>query len=870
MSEQRYYVLTISGIPHAFTDGHFDSGSIDGVTYNNYYPHLDLKGGKWKGDQWKLREGKGKPGMLTISVLNVGDVLSTLFATRLASSHQTHVMEDWDFAATVGTTLYVYDHSAFGASGYLYYDLETLEFTGKTNQGGAVTYDRFDSADRAQFGSMGCAHQIRGVGDDDYEANPVVSDHPLRWEGRIVTLWSGAIDSNGALVKPTVDFRGTFVDWKTSKGGGRYTFTIKSTQGILSKKIGVTSGKGAMRTSKSVNLYPSDMFWYICASDVSFAPEDRPTFRAGVYIKWNDGTGTGKLLTSGTYTSIDDIGLASVTHAGYEWAISLSSMGIGNMKVKFQNLSTSKDIVTVQFAPTGLGTALGFDSDIIGPFGQAGDSDDTVEATHTLSKVYASPYTDRLYVENHNIVISSYDQNSLFARNALVVRVKNRNFETALVFRVGPETADGAGDDYFPVLRNSGDALAPIYTEEEEGVSANHAIQSDSIAPSQFISHILDSTDGNAYNGNNDVLPLGWGAELPQAYSRISGGLGDGGGSEVQRWLVDSPTTIGDLLRSVFQLQGWMISQRAGILELARMGEPSVTDSTITLDDGDIMPGSVLGTAQDAGMLINSVVLSANYNLSSDEYDRDKVDSISNQSSIAGGGSLGAMDVEARGVYLRWQENVDEYLEELEDDINSRFGTAPTVVGPLMISRDVGRLDVGDTVYLTSSYIANPATGTIGIVKKPAFVLECDYNIEAGQYTIYVSFGAGWAETAMYAPGAKVLSYVGADLNLDTNYMLPGDDDAEHFQVGDYITIYREADETKYWTGRIIALGVNLISIGAGVTLSDLAAPAAGDKVRYAAWSGSLTAWQKEHAFIADYSTTPPDLGAGDDGKIWK
>ena len=867
---RRYYVLTISGIPVAFTDGWYTTGAIDGITYDTLYPYLNPKRGKVRGDKWLLREGKGRAGMLTIGLLNIDNVVSTLFATRLSTSHQTYAMETWAFGDTE-TTLYGYDHSAFANSGKLYYGLETLTYGAKTNAGGLVTYDRFDTVVRATYGSMGYAHQIKGVDDDDYEVNPAISDHPLKWEGRIVTLWSGEIDANDGLCALEVEHRGTFTDWKTSKGGVEYTITAKSLQGILGKDIGISSSRGMMRTSKSVNLYPTKLFWYISDEDSVFAPETRDTFPAGIYIKWaTHPTGESHIsLVPGTHTSIESMAMGSDTTIS-AWSIENTSIGEGNHKVQFTNLSASYGIHSVTFAPTGLGTALGFDGDVIGPFGKAGADDDTLEAPNIVSKHYASRYTDRLYVQAHNIVMASGVNDSLFATNALSIHIKNRIFETVVVARVDAETVDGNNDAYFPVLYFSSDKIAPIWTEKDEGIPVNQAIESDSLKPSMFLTKVLASTDGLLYNGLNDVLPLGWGGELDADYIDISDGKGDGTAADNQTALIFEAMTLEKLFAPIFQLQGWMLCTIRGKLSIARVGEPSIESDSLVITDSVILPGSVFGHQQDASLVVNNLVIDMNYNPSTEEYDREN-ETISAQDSVAGSSEIGTMKVEARGLYLQYQENVDDYLEDLEDDFTARFGAAPTVVGPLLVSRSIGNICTGDSVYVTSDYIVSASTGTAGVTKKPAFVMECDLDLASGKYTLYLVFGSSWNETGKYCPAGKIDTYVGDTITLDTDYMLPGDDDASHFQAGDVITIHRSTDETKYWTGPVVSVGTNTLNIGAGKTLSDTNPPAAGDKVRYAAWTvANVTEWQQEHAYIADYSQTPPDLGSSEAAKVWK
>ena len=192
----------ISGLQWVFTDGIaytaiYPTQACDGYTLSRVLmPHLMPLDVVYSRSIEPL-QGSGQQGTFSIRLLDFRDDTypdgfctwlfggdrSTIASTRLTANVAHH-------AGGAGHSWGVSDASVFSAQEQLYCGLETISPSGID----AVDPDNLTGVTRSLWQSANAAH-----GKDASDTYPLVTNHPTRWLGRVVTLYQSYLDGDGML-----------------------------------------------------------------------------------------------------------------------------------------------------------------------------------------------------------------------------------------------------------------------------------------------------------------------------------------------------------------------------------------------------------------------------------------------------------------------------------------------------------------------------------------------------------------------------------------------------------------------------------------------------------------------------------------------
>jgi len=234
--------MEISGIPYVFSDGlataaKFGTDYEADLTFKNllmepefsFARSIEILTGKGQtsGFEIKLLDAKGgsePDGFLTW--LLFGKNRSSIARTRLTADVEKHI-------GGAGHNWAVEDNSDFAESGYAYCGLETISYASTTGT------TEFTTVGRSQYKSPATCHKT-AKGQTLY---PYVTDHPIEWEGRIVTLFQSYMDANGTLAVSTA---GSYREAAHKVRGiisgiayesGVWTITCKGIETVLDKPL---------------------------------------------------------------------------------------------------------------------------------------------------------------------------------------------------------------------------------------------------------------------------------------------------------------------------------------------------------------------------------------------------------------------------------------------------------------------------------------------------------------------------------------------------------------------------------------------------------------------------------------------------------
>lgn len=868
---QKIFTITVSGIPTSFTTSAAAPASVGGITYTPSKT-LDMKSIKLTKDKWNLRAGTGTPGTLRARLVDTDGALGTLFATDLLTAQQTPLMHSLPVSGGTGEAVQVYDHAAFGASGLLYIGLETVSFDGKVNAGGAVPYDYFDDVARALYGSPGYAHVVYSVEDPGYQSNPIVSDHPYLWAGRFLTLTEYTYYPDTASVSTARTIWRGYLREVTQESDGTFSFLAVSLLDVLTRKIGRTQGQAEASTvavdpATWVEVDQTDP--YMLDDIFYYADPNVENNWMGIKLHWSDGTVDTLPFHMGVSLTLEQLTVnARAATYGFFFCLDFDS---GDPRVRAVNTSTGGHSVQMEFMEVTQARALGFDSTVYQIDHPGGTN--YVDAERTLSRTFHSARTGRIYIQNSSIVLpTGISADSPMMSDTVEIHCTNSDGETREIVRVESIGTDVYGT-YLELKSRAGVGIdvggGPVsfalWTDEpDKPISIKQCLAAEQINGGMLLMYLLCSFDGSGYNGDWDLAPQGWGAELPSAFVAEEHFIYGGAAIDAQRWALDEEMALSDIAKAILQAAGLGLTCDQGRLKCFEVGICDVASATAITDAAGLVLLPQVG--QNADLVVNAIKPSYAWSYRKQEYLR-KSDTITDIRAASWQTGWQTMTLEHRGLWRGTDEESKILLEDIGADLFNRFGVACHTITFEMQEWAFPGMSAGASILLTMAGAYNPGTGARGVSGLACAVLEVEADPVKGTYKVTVILVRQSRAVGPWAPALKVASWNAGNGNLTVEaneYSYPLSLDYSFFSVNDVIVIYRESDESITIQRTITAVWVSGITITAGTLLSDGNPPAAGDRVRFDDWSNVVARQKTAGAFIADESdklleaTDPP------------
>lgn len=255
--------LEISGIPYLYssssllTPGKFSDGYTNGLTFLN----LLQEPGSIVGKSIDPLSANSRDGGMSIQLVDEalygGSITARLdghftwlFGYERSSILRTYLTADVPLhAGGAGHNWAVADSSAFPASGKLYRGLETVSYASKADA------THFTTVTRAVNRSEESAH--RGFVFGSQTVYPEVTDHPIEWAGRIVTLFQSYMGPDNSLAGGAAGaraaakrFRGILREVVTE--GKKVTISCDSIDKLLDRKLVRSAPRARLTTRVNV------------------------------------------------------------------------------------------------------------------------------------------------------------------------------------------------------------------------------------------------------------------------------------------------------------------------------------------------------------------------------------------------------------------------------------------------------------------------------------------------------------------------------------------------------------------------------------------------------------------------------------------
>jgi len=830
------YIIEISGIPWAFST--HPAAALAGFTVKPYLKPQSITEAR---EGWDLRSGTGSSGSLSFDIANKGNEVSLLFATDYYYQAETWLAENQPYG-NAAVNLMAYDTTDFIPArflflGVVFIGLETFFING------AIGVGIFNNCSRAQYNSFGYKHLIVGATVPEVYSNPLITTWP-RWDGRYITLHEGFLLETGQVTPLEVIWRGLMNSFEASEDGLHYHISCQSLLEVANRKLGEFVGKAELyRSDENIITYktPPNIDLLLQVNTMDPAPG-----LAGAIIRWWPNRNS-------TYFDLASVlGLGqNCSNPVFLWpapgGIDFSvywTIQEGEQRACIYNPYPTLQL-EVSLPVEGMYYALGFDeqSYVIEP-------QTALIAENRPSPVYYGRTAMEFALEQEgNTITLPGTTPDLIVNHAAQIHVKNRISETKEVVTIESVPAwpwlltlgaRGYGVDV------AGPITYPIWSDEDEPLIIKQILYTPGILAWQLMLYLLASCDGSGFNGQGDVLPEGWGAELPEAYIDTDS-FRDLGTGDLQSWHIDTSKTLSEIIAPELALQGCMIQTVRGKLTLLRIGTTEASRAT-TLP---VCTKSSMAVKQDRALLINKVVLSSGLNVVTGEYARleDVAQAVEARLLTLG---VGEVKVEHPGLRFADEGGAVETLSSYSQSLFARFQSPYVIESEFKRTRNIWP---GDQVTLTHPKAVSPYTGEPGIENALCQVLGMERNYQKRTITLRLWLPTQRKQKSAFAPSARVTAWnpgTGVATVAAHTYCTTSQDIA-YFGVGFRVKVVRYNAEAATWEGTITALNVtaNTMTLGAGILLSDGNPPAANDRVRFVDYAdAALTDIQKTYPAI--------------------
>jgi hypothetical protein len=851
---QAYFRLRIAGIPYQYT-------TIKGLSVSGYtcFAYLQRNSIAEKPDVWQVKQGKGSGGSLSFCLVNADDHFNGLLATDLASMHQTRLTADMAYSDSAGETIHVESTTGFAGAGTLYIGLETCTYTGTT----ATT---FTGVQRAAFGSWGQRHEIVGASEPESYRNPVVTDQPVEWTGRWVSLYQGLLDEHGHGPSDGAQlvWRGILQEPQWGEGGLTVTWQALSLLTLLDREI-------CSEPIETYTPYTGDVVDYYGDNGVkdwfAFYYLDKAVEVSIQYLAAgaSDPVTITSTIPAGVYSDVDEIiGCKAIRddHGFGVYGKVITDTDGQRVKVWNHAEDTGADCYIQRWTlPQGIAEALGFPGYILMDLAHGAE----VVGEEPPSLSYHSATTRKIYVDS----ITSIDVPTLCNgfNNCCVIETDLGDGPIWEVVRVTGTGTDGPGDpapgqDYITTgNRGRGfDQYAgvgrPIWSVPDVGrPKVKRCIYMKNVNYITALLRLMLSTDGTGYNGTYDALPAGLGAAIPAAFLRAADWARSAETGQLRNLLIATPLKIWDLLSEECRLLGLQVYVTGGAIGIRRIGEIAPSESVRTYGAGHLK-GLAPRIIRDAGQQIGSVLWSCNYLGATDEWG---IEEVSFKSSRAISFQRPASEISI-GHHGYWSS--DGTLADVDrtlTDLFARFDLPPCTLELIVPYQYAWDVAVGDTITLTHDRLVSPYSSVRGVSGLRVYVMAAEHNWK--NYTVRLLC---WvprlaATSAAIAPSARVKSFTAHPGGYDEVELytdIYSANDLTYFrESGIKLKILQAGDESVTYEGVSAGLSgasllfSNPVVIGGGD-------PVAGDIVRYVDYAdAALAASQLLFAAISDYTT---------------
>ncbi len=720
-----------------------------------------------------------------------------------------------DLAVGVTTSAGVLATGAFGTSGKIWTDTETIAYTGTNTAGTAfqgLTRDVYETLDQKHFTVSG-----------ERARYPEVTDWPRVREGRRVALYAYASGDNLTDTSPTA---GTqiwtgVVSTEPQYDGMAWSFSVDPPTRKWDQDIG-----GDLEDPATIRgiYYPASAPLVIGIRERSGAAdgssvqadtqfriagfwETQEEFVAALNAEIGDPS-TGQMSNpfSGTFTQ----NVTAVVR-GDSWALQFETLGGGNEKWMTLGAISSVDRI---FGDTGLyDVGTGFTGGTVGPnqrkeWRQAPGMGRVPRTTLGFG-IGLSWATGA--ARSVNIDSATFPENRLYLGNSVGVTASVTSVQIEWDSN-GAEFGAARGEELSDTFTTPVSAVDVTNRFIEmssllfEGSTYYAAVGSDAVAIRMgrdygtgdlgtFITNLTAETPGQLNAGAvPDIQAADFIAGFPATTAIPSAAAANPLPSERQ-YTIFAPVSFAELVEQecrllgvfpAFAADGTITFHRARLPSAGEVVAKTITAADIITGDGEWLSYAVAPLGQ-----FNTVEFSTQYDPIEDEY-TGPLQRVRDLASWAQNPDGRVLKVEPKSVDreggFTYQDTVTQFGRIL-----GTFG-GPYAYLTFRVKFSLFSVLVGDVVKITWNKVPN-ADGTIGVTDKIAFVVgrEWDFRKASGKLTLMVTD----QNVAGYVPAAKIAVTDGASgttgpftVTADDDYF-PGSTSAEdHWTAGDLIRLY--------------------------------------------------------------------------------
>lgn len=680
----------------------------------------------------------------------------------------------------------VEDTAAFPASGDIYVDLETMEHDAKTGAPAS-----FDTLTRAKYGSRAVPHVYDGTDDGDRAEGPLipfVTDRPISWYGRRVTLWIAELrysSTAGAFITSAPDekYVGRILD-NYGLEGMEWTIPTEPVWTIIDAQIPSDMAQAALR---GINFDgPMTIDWEITSGA---GAGSSGTAELGV-----DGISITPAFTTMDqfFWSVEEAINASIRAAGplhFEQvrvnekgglAEIVRSHDVHNLLLTFNNFAMrwifgGRQLAVTRgptpepngFGPPGIGLATGllYYQDPFAPF------EIKVSNTGVFSQFVVEPAEGGELRSVIRIADAVLYLDSIV--DATTIRVHAfRAGEVLGPREVGPGIYSGPNEAPFTVTEG-------LYMQGDFAVLWEAFVQSTTI-PATFRSYLHDDD-------------FDW-DEIKAA--RV-------GEASRRKRILFTPRSFRDLLKEDLIWAGCYPTITAGATKVSArpMQSPNEADVQLVVDGSVLIRNELPTFRRGTGRSITLLEFRGGFSWEDEKFTEDQPLTIAQRSAQqAYGIPAHKKEIKNSGIEdfdpMEWRET----MQPIANAYFNLFARDNPFISRTRCNVAAANLVAGDTIELTHWWIPDMGIGSRGITGELCLVLGNEITLVKGrvQCTLTLLWLAG-ARHSGYAPCALVTGHTlipPSDLTLATGQFATVQNEGLYFTVGDKVRVQQIDDFT--------------------------------------------------------------------------